>query len=297
MIRTAVAALVVLAALAGAAGFWITRPDPVEAARFDGLSGDAEAGQTLFTAAGCASCHHAPEAEDEDKLVLAGGQRFPSRFRHLRRPEHLPRSRGRHRRMVPRRFRERSDPRRLARGHALLSRLPLHRLYAARGSGRRRPLGLSADASPRAMPQASRTRWPSPSTSAAPSAPGSCSTCATSGSAPPDTDDARARPLPSSRRSPIAANATRRATRSAGSGPARGSRARPTPPETAGSRHSVPRISTGPSRTSPTTSKSGFTPDYDSVGGHMVEVVENFSQLTAEDREAVAAYVKALPPE
>ncbi|NIY99201.1 cytochrome c, partial [Salipiger sp. HF18] len=40
---------------------------------------------------------------------------------------------------------------------------------------------------------------------------------------------------------------------------------------------------------------SGFTPDYDSVGGHMVEVVENFAALPDEDRAAVAAYLKALP--
>lgn len=41
--------------------------------------------------------------------------------------------------------------------------------------------------------------------------------------------------------------------------------------------------------------ETGFTPDYDSAGGHMVAVVENFAKLPAEDRAAVAAYVKALP--
>ena len=41
--------------------------------------------------------------------------------------------------------------------------------------------------------------------------------------------------------------------------------------------------------------ESGFTPDYDSAGGHMVAVVKNFAQLPAEDRAAVAAYLKALP--
>jgi len=40
---------------------------------------------------------------------------------------------------------------------------------------------------------------------------------------------------------------------------------------------------------------SGFTPDYDSAGGQMVEVIENLSQLPRADREAIAAYVKALP--
>ncbi len=41
--------------------------------------------------------------------------------------------------------------------------------------------------------------------------------------------------------------------------------------------------------------ESGFTPDFDSVGGHMVEVVDNFAKLSAEDRTAVAQYLKALP--
>ncbi|MFL4471022.1 cytochrome c [Tateyamaria armeniaca] len=40
---------------------------------------------------------------------------------------------------------------------------------------------------------------------------------------------------------------------------------------------------------------SGFTPEYDSAGGEMAEVVENLSQLPRADREAIAAYVKALP--
>lgn len=41
---------------------------------------------------------------------------------------------------------------------------------------------------------------------------------------------------------------------------------------------------------------SGFTPDYDSAGGEMAEVIENLSQLPESDRAAIAAYVKALPP-
>ena len=41
---------------------------------------------------------------------------------------------------------------------------------------------------------------------------------------------------------------------------------------------------------------SGFTPDYDSAGGEMAEVIENLSQLPETDRAAIAAYVLALPP-
>ena len=40
---------------------------------------------------------------------------------------------------------------------------------------------------------------------------------------------------------------------------------------------------------------SGFTPDFDSVGGSMVEVQENMARLPAEDRAAIAAYLKAVP--
>src|SRR5476649_2735355 len=40
----------------------------------------------------------------------------------------------------------------------------------------------------------------------------------------------------------------------------------------------------------------GMTPDSDKVGGSMVEVVRNTSQLTAADRAAMATYIKSLPP-
>lgn len=42
--------------------------------------------------------------------------------------------------------------------------------------------------------------------------------------------------------------------------------------------------------------KSGFTPDFDTAGGEMAEVVKNTSQLTDDDRAAIAAYLKAIPP-
>lgn len=41
---------------------------------------------------------------------------------------------------------------------------------------------------------------------------------------------------------------------------------------------------------------SGFTPDYDVVGGHMADVVANTSKLSQADREALAAYLKAVAP-
>jgi len=42
--------------------------------------------------------------------------------------------------------------------------------------------------------------------------------------------------------------------------------------------------------------ESGFTPDFDSAGGEMAKVVRNMAKLPAEDRDAIAAYLKAIPP-
>ncbi|GGK44847.1 cytochrome c [Salinarimonas ramus] len=41
---------------------------------------------------------------------------------------------------------------------------------------------------------------------------------------------------------------------------------------------------------------SGFTPEFDVIGGSMGHVVDATSQLAASDREAIAAYLLALPP-
>lgn len=42
--------------------------------------------------------------------------------------------------------------------------------------------------------------------------------------------------------------------------------------------------------------ESGFTPDFDSVGGEMGTVVDNWQNVPAEDRRALAAYLKAIAP-
>ena len=42
--------------------------------------------------------------------------------------------------------------------------------------------------------------------------------------------------------------------------------------------------------------ESGFTPDFDTAGGTMVAVQENMAKLSGEDRAAIAAYLKAVPP-
>lgn len=77
--RLGLAALV--CGLVGAGVFWaVTAPDPLSEADVAGLTGDQAKGEAVFWAAGCASCHMAPGATGEAELVLAGGQVFASPF-------------------------------------------------------------------------------------------------------------------------------------------------------------------------------------------------------------------------
>lgn len=78
--RNALKILIVLAIIGLAAFWWLTRPARVDPSELAGLSGDATRGEMVFWAAGCASCHAAPKAEGEARLVLAGGMAFPSPF-------------------------------------------------------------------------------------------------------------------------------------------------------------------------------------------------------------------------
>lgn len=69
-----------VALLATAGGYWATGTRGMDPATVAGLMGDADAGARIFWASGCASCHAALGAEGDDRRVLAGGQRFPSDF-------------------------------------------------------------------------------------------------------------------------------------------------------------------------------------------------------------------------
>jgi mono/diheme cytochrome c family protein len=42
--------------------------------------------------------------------------------------------------------------------------------------------------------------------------------------------------------------------------------------------------------------ETGNTPDYDTIGETMAPVQKNMAKLTPEDRNAIAAYIKSLPP-
>jgi len=72
---------VLAALLLGFGGFLLlSAAKPVDAGLYDGLKGDAAKGELVFWAGGCASCHAAPDAKGADELVLSGGQEFPSAF-------------------------------------------------------------------------------------------------------------------------------------------------------------------------------------------------------------------------
>ncbi len=72
--------LVVLGLVAAGGLYLMARPKPLSAAALANLTGDAAKGELVFWASGCASCHMAAGATGDAQLVLSGGQRFPSDF-------------------------------------------------------------------------------------------------------------------------------------------------------------------------------------------------------------------------
>lgn len=74
--------VILVCVLALAAGAWIiSGPDRLDETALDGLVADATRGEAVFIAAGCASCHVAPEAEAAIAApVMSGGKRFETQF-------------------------------------------------------------------------------------------------------------------------------------------------------------------------------------------------------------------------
>lgn len=73
------AILIGIAAAIGFAGFWfLTRPDVISAAALGPHTANLDNGRTTFYAGGCASCHATPE--QDDKTQLGGGLGLKSSF-------------------------------------------------------------------------------------------------------------------------------------------------------------------------------------------------------------------------
>lgn len=74
-------ALAAIAIMGGSVAVWaLTRPHTLDPAVFEGMVGDPAAGALVFAAAGCASCHIAVGADHAAVPVLSGGKRFTSDF-------------------------------------------------------------------------------------------------------------------------------------------------------------------------------------------------------------------------
>ena len=82
--------LALIGAVGAAVLLVLTRPETAPPGALDGLAGDATRGALVFNAAGCAGCHAAPDATGEARLILAGGQAFASPFGSFRAPNISP---------------------------------------------------------------------------------------------------------------------------------------------------------------------------------------------------------------
>lgn len=290
--RFIIKVLIPAAVIAAGIGLWLTAPDYVDNADYSGLTADAEAGKLVFTAAGCASCHHIKGSED--KLVLAGGQPFASDFGTFYAPNISPSKAGiagwelvdfanavtrgvspkgqHYYPAFPYTAYSKMTPQDVADLHAYMMTLPQDDTASKPHDvgfpfNIRRSLGgwkllffkddyVFQDTS---TPQLERGRY-------LVEALAHCAECHSPRNALGGLDTARwmgGAPNPS------------------GEG-------------------TIPPLTPDKLKWSATDVayylETGFTPDFDSAGGHMVEVVQNFAELSKEDRDAVAAYVKALAP-
>lgn len=82
----ALAYLAAFGALVLGGGLWITAPDRVDPDTLTGLVGVPARGKAVFDAGGCASCHAAEGATGEARLIMSGGRAFATPFGSFRAP-------------------------------------------------------------------------------------------------------------------------------------------------------------------------------------------------------------------
>ena len=290
----------VLLAGAGSAAFWfLTEPQKLDSTTLASLGdGDAVHGKQVFWASGCASCHAEPGAAGEARLTLAGGQRFTSQFGDFIAPNISQHERdgigawsaqdlanammrgvspdGRHYYPAfPYASYARMKPEDVADLHAFMKTLPAVEGKAPDNEigfpfNLRRSLGLwkmlyldpaPAVALENPSPEVARGQY-------LVEGPGHCGECHTPRDLFGGLDNSRwlagAKALEGD-----------------------GTIANITGGEGGIGDWSEDEIVN--------LLESGFTPDYDSVGGSMAAVVRNMAELPASDREAIAAYLKAIP--
>lgn len=80
-VRKLISAVVLFGAMTGGVTWFLMKPEPWPAAHWESLGEpDLANGEQVFWAGGCASCHAAPKSEGDAKLVLTGGLPLKSPF-------------------------------------------------------------------------------------------------------------------------------------------------------------------------------------------------------------------------
>lgn len=90
MLRRAAFVIAFVAIAVAALGWFLTAPEPLTAAELPAHDPDPVNGESVFRAGGCASCHSAPDAEGEDRLKLGGGLELATDFGTFRVPNISP---------------------------------------------------------------------------------------------------------------------------------------------------------------------------------------------------------------
>ncbi len=293
--RRALAALAIAALVAVALYWGLTRATALPAEATAGLEPDLAQGERVFNAAGCASCHVAPDAEDEEAPVLSGGQRFPSPFGTFIAPNISSDAvhgiggwttaelvTALHRGVSPA-------------GHHYFPALPYTTYTHAALSDL-----VSLDAYLRTLPASDR-----PSQEHEVAFPFSIRRNLGLWKllfmnddwvldVEPETEEERGRYLVEALghcaechtpRNFLGAKDRSRWMAGAPNPTGKGTIPNITPAKLDWSKADLVEFFT-----------SGFTPEYDTAGGEMAKVVRNLAKLPEEDRQAIAAYVKALPP-
>lgn len=300
LIGKTLVALSAAVALGGAAFWFLTGPERLDAGVIASVQpGDAANGERMFWAGGCASCHAAPGATGDARFELAGGVRLATDFGTFVAPNISQHARdgiggwgvadflnammrgvspsGRHYYPAfPYPSYARMQPQDVADLFAFMQTLPEVAGSAPRNDvsfpfNIRRGLGLwkrlNLDGAPVvALPGASETVLRGQYLV---EGPGHCGECHT----------------------PRDALGSHDLGRWLAGGPA------------AEGEGTVPNITPGEGGIGDWADyeivgllETGFTPEFDSVGGAMAAVVRNMAELPAEDREAIAAYLMAVPP-
>ncbi|MCG6901908.1 MAG: cytochrome c [Rhodobacter sp.] len=283
-------------ALVGTAVFWwVTRPVMLDAGALAGLTPDLAAGEQVFYAGGCAACHAAPDASGDARLTLSGGQAFPSPFGTFRAPnissdpdhgiggwsaldlanamKNGVSPEGQHYfPAFPYTSYAKAQLSDIVSLHAFLATLPAStepskphevgfpfNIRRSLGGWKRLFLGDAWVVAGDLTAQETRGRYLA-------EALGHCGECHT----------------------PRNVLGGLQFSQWLGGAPDPSGKGR------------VPNITPGKLLWSEADIaeylKSGFTPEFDTAGGHMVAVVENTAHLTPEDRAAIAAYVKRVMP-